>query len=726
MGSVWLAARSDGRFESQVAVKLLNAALIGRGGDARFKREGTILARLTHPNIARLIDAGVSATGQPYLVLERIDGRHIDAYCNEHRLDARQRIRLFLDVQAAVAHAHANLIVHRDLKPSNILVTAEGQVKLLDFGIAKLLEHDDGPIDSLVTRDGAALTPKYAAPEQITGGPITTATDVYALGVVLYELLTGQHPAGDAATTSSGLVKAIVETEPLPLADRSLRGDLETILRKALKKAPEERYASVVEFADDLRRYVEHQPIGARPDTVSYRAAKFVRRHRRALAASVAAALALAGLVSYYTIRLAAERDRATLEAAKALRVSELLTGLLSGADPFRTPDAKEPTVRNLLDLGAQRVDKELADQPELQAELFALIGRTYERMGLHVEALPLLERALSISRRAIGESVQLAQSLNNLGVLHRGTGNVARAEPLLRESLDMRRRVLGREHPDVAITAVELSRVLQDRGEMREAEVLAREGLTIRQKVFGDEHRETATSKNELGLIRLQLGDLEGAEPLLRQNLATNQRLLGMRHASTATSMANLALVLGARGALEEAEKLFRESLEITRGVFGDNHVSFAHTLNNLAVCLEMQGRLDEAQALLERSLRIAGPQLAADHPRMLIYTTNLARIRITRGDGAATETQLRDILAARQRLYPEGDWRIAQVQALLGASLLAQHRDAEAEALMRSADANLKPVAGIQARERLANRARLVALYERSARPQLAANFR
>jgi eukaryotic-like serine/threonine-protein kinase len=444
MGSVWLAERSDGRFEGRAALKLLNAALVGRAGEERFKREGTILARLTHPHIARLIDAGVTGTGQPYLVLEHVDGRHIDRYCDDERLGIEDRIRLFLNVQSAVAHAHANLIVHRDLKPSNVLVTASGQVKLVDFGIAKLLEDDRENPATLLTVEGShALTPKYAAPEQVTGGRITTATDVYALGVLLFELLSGRHPTGVDARSPAEFVKAVADTDPTRLsaavhdaADpaasatlavqrattpdrlrRILRGDLDTILGKALKKNPAERYASVAEFADDLRRFLDDQPIGARPDALGYRVAKFARRHRHILAAATIAVALVVGLVAFYTVQLTRERDRARLEADKASKVSELLTGLLTGADPYRTPDAKEPTVQNLLDIGAERIARDLADRPELQTEMFTVIGRTYQRMGLRDKALPLLEQALAIGRRTFGtENAHVAQSLNDLG----------------------------------------------------------------------------------------------------------------------------------------------------------------------------------------------------------------------------------------------------------------------------------------------------------------------
>jgi serine/threonine protein kinase/Tol biopolymer transport system component len=323
MGSVWLAERNDARFERKVAVKFLKIALIGRAGEERFKREGIILGRLAHPNIAELIDAGVSHAGQPYLVLEHIEGEHIDSYCDQHRLGIEARIRLFLDVLEAIAHAHANLVVHRDLKPPNILVRHDGQVKLLDFGIAKLLQDEDQPGTTLQTLEGGrAMTPEYAAPEQLTGAAATIATDVYALGVLLYVLLTGFHPAGAGTHTHPELVKAVLDVEPACPSDivaptkgtaditsrnaaqrattpdglsRMLRGDLDTIVGRTLKKNPQERYASVSALADDLRRYLSHEPIMARPDTIAYRTAKFMRRRRRSVTAVLVAALSLIG-----------------------------------------------------------------------------------------------------------------------------------------------------------------------------------------------------------------------------------------------------------------------------------------------------------------------------------------------------------------------------------------------------------------------------------------------
>lgn len=752
MGTVWLASRSDGRFEGQAALKLLNAALVGRGGEERFKREGTILARLTHPNIARLIDAGVSNAGQPYLVLERIDGRHIDRFCDEERLSVDARVRLFLDVQAAVAHAHANLIVHRDLKPSNVLVTASGEVKLLDFGIAKLIEEDAALATLLTPESGSAMTPKYAAPEQIAGGAITTATDVYALGVLLYELVAGQHPAGAALKSPSDFVKAVTETEPLRLSTafqsagpadaaalaskrattperlrRVLRGDLETIIGKALKKNPAERYASVSEFADDLRRYLDNQPISARPDSVSYRAMKFGRRHWRGLTAAAVAIVALIGVSGFYTMRLATERDRARVQAEKASKLSGLLTGLLMQADPYRTPDATEPTMQSLLDIGAHRIGRELGDQPDTQAEMFTVIGRTYSRMGLQAQALPLLQQALTIGRRAFGsDSVRVAQSLNDLGVLERDLGNPEAAEPLLRESLATRRRLLGNDTNDVAITLVELARVLRDRGHGAESEAPIREALSIRTRIFGDEHRETATSKNELGLLLLDRGDLAGAEPLLRQNVATTERTLGVDHPNVASAKASLAQLLMAQGDAAGGEALLRQTLAIQRRVFGDANAAYAMTLNNLGTAIEVQGRLADAQSLLEQAIAIARPQLGDQHPRVALMMLNLARVEIARGGGAATEPALRHVLDVRERILDASDWRIAQAKSLLGASLLAQARYAEAEPLMVAAASGLKPLPGPQGRELAADRARLVTLYKKLGRSPEAAEYR
>ena len=682
MGTVWLGHRSDGRYEGQVAIKLLNAALVGRGGEERFRREGIILARLGHPHIASLIDAGVSNTGQPYLVLELVNGVHIDAFCDERRLSIERRVRLFLDVLSAVAHAHANLIVHRDIKPSNVLVTQAGAVKLLDFSIAKLME-DNGA--SRLTQDaGSALTPRYASPEQVSGEPITTRTDVYSLGVLLYELLSGQHPYGDAVKSSADYTRAIVQQDPLPLsaayarapiesrslvaAQRSTTPDrlqrvlgleLETIIHKALKKSPAERYGSVGELGDDLRRYLDDKPIAARPDTRRYRAAKFARRHRRALGAVAAVVVATVSIVAFYTMQLTAERDRARLQAEKASRVSELLRSVLTSADPYRDPDASAdgaatPSARVLLDTLAARIANELSDQPEVQAEMLTVIGRTYERLGLVDRALPLLERALEIGRRSFPlPDARVAQTLNDLGVVNRRLGNSAAAVPLLIEGLSMRRAVLGNDHQDVAVTLSEYGRALRDLGRFDESERPTRDALAIRTKILGDEHRETATNKSDLGLLLMDRGEIAEAERLFRENLATTERLLGAEHPNSAAAKNYVGMVLAVKGDFAAAEKLQREALLVRRRVFGAANPESAFAVQSLAGTLEMQGRNDEAEALLRDAYTVVTSALGADNPRVATMAVDLARVRIALGQPAGVEVMTRRALENRQRMH-------------------------------------------------------------------------
>jgi eukaryotic-like serine/threonine-protein kinase len=742
MGTVWLAERADGRFEARAAVKLLNLSLIGGSSsraEQRFKREGSLLGRLTHPNIARLIDAGVTSAGQPYLILEHIDGQPIDRYCDERALGVDARIRLFLDVLAAVAHAHANLVVHRDLKPSNVLVSDAGQVKLLDFGIAKLLHTDDV---SALTRDGAvALTPEFAAPEQVTGHQVTTATDVYSLGVLLYILLGGQHPTGSGFRSPADLVKAIVDTDPPRLSDavashtpetanevttnagrrattpeklrRLLKGDLDTIVAKTLKKNANERYPSVTALADDLRRYLARQPIGARPDTWGYRTTTFVKRNVRGVLTAAGVAALIVGVVGFYTVRLAAERDRARMEAQKSATVSDLMTELLTGADPFR--DRPDPTVRDLLDAGAERVQRELARDPEILAEMLTVIGRVYQRLDINDKARPLLERALELGRGVKGpEHPRVAQTLNDLGVLTRMTGDVAGSVKLLEESLAMRRRLLGAKHKDIAVTLSELGRSNDAAGNAERAEALARESLAMRRELLGEQHRETATSLSDVGLLLWKRGDLDGAEPLLRQSLEISRTVLGEYHANVGTGLSNLGLVVGEKGNHAAAEALFRQAITVRSQVFGANYAGLAINLNNLAFALREQKKFDEAVAALERALELSVPLKGDDSPVVANYRSNLGRVYLAKGDARAAEPLLRQALSARLRAYKDQDWRVAMAKSLLGSALTSLKRYDEAETLLLDASRVLKDVPGPQGREAKATAVRLSALHE------------
>jgi eukaryotic-like serine/threonine-protein kinase len=404
MGSVWRAHRSDGLYQGTVAIKFVHAAWIGRAGEQRFKVEGNLLARLDHPNIARLINAGVLAGSQPYLIIEYIEGAAIDTYCHRENLGLEARINLFLDVLAAVAHAHSNLIVHRDIKPSNVFVTRNGAVKLLDFGIAKLLHEDPGSA-ALTLSNATPLTPQFAAPEQLLGKPVTTLTDVYSLGLLLYVLLTGAHPLAKDGDSNVELIRAALAEEParaslaatIPaIRRRALEGDLDNILRKALKKEPAERYASVGFFADDLKRFLTHEPVQARPDTIPYRVSKFVRRHRGGVISALLVAIGLIGtgaVAVWQMYQADAERDISLGETRRATGLGQLNAFMLTES----TTQVPQELIRQRLDHAVDYVDRNFQGERDVMASLFLQVGAMYTEIG---------EAALSAKTTARAEAI--------------------------------------------------------------------------------------------------------------------------------------------------------------------------------------------------------------------------------------------------------------------------------------------------------------------------------
>ena len=403
MGAVWLAHRSDGRYEARVAVKLLNPALLGPGGIERFRREGRALGRLTHPNIARLIDAGVTQTGQPYLVIDYVEGETITKWCETRQLDLNARVRLFMDVLAAVAHAHSKLILHRDIKPSNILVATDGQVKLVDFGIAKLIDDgtDATPMADLTHLGAYAFTPEYAAPEQVQGGEVTSATDVYSLGALLYVLLTGLHPTLGTGHAPLERMRGIVDTEPVRPSDavshRALRGDLDNIVLKALKKSPAERYPTIEAFAEDLRRHLHHRPVSARPDSLAYRTGKFVARNKLAVGAATVVLLtvvAAAAISIWQAIEATRQRDLALSLVARNDAVIDFVNGMLTEVAPADQP----VRVADLIERSREILISE-EDVPEHRAAILAMLSAYYLSSGKPAQAQDMLSRALELTQ---------------------------------------------------------------------------------------------------------------------------------------------------------------------------------------------------------------------------------------------------------------------------------------------------------------------------------------
>jgi eukaryotic-like serine/threonine-protein kinase len=621
MGSVWLAQRSDGRFERQVAVKFLNIALMGRGGEERFKREGSVLGRLAHPHIAELIDAGVSQTGQPYLVLEHVEGDHIDRYCDGHTLDIKERIRLFLDVLTAVAQAHANLIVHRDLKPSNVLVRNDGRVKLLDFGIAKLLEGDGHPGETApLTIDGArAMTPEYAAPEQLLGGTITTGTDVYALGVLLYVLLTGQHPAGGIPRTPVDIVKAIVDARPTRPSDavaptridaelatanaakrattpdrlrRLLHGDLDTIVGKALKKEPTERYCSATDLAEDLRRYLRNQPISARPDSVCYRAAKFVRRNRTMVVLTTLAILATAAGVVGTLIQARTAREQRAVALRQLVRAEatiEFNEFLLSDA----APSGKPFTVNELLGSAENILARQRNADDTSRAELMVVIGDQYSTQDEDAKARRVLEAAYKLSRPLKEPTARAETSCSLAGVLARD-GELDRAEALIQEGL--RELPAGSQYDMDRIFCLRRgSEVAQERGDSQQglARIQAVQRI-LKQSPFCSENLQLHTAV-ELAEAYRVAGQNYLASSTFEQAAALLEPL-GRSDTQTAVVIFNdWALALDKLGRPLEAEKLFRRAIDISRAGKTEETVSPV-LLDNYSRTLYQLGRLEEA----------------------------------------------------------------------------------------------------------------------------------
>jgi serine/threonine-protein kinase len=678
MGTVWLAERSDGRFERKAAVKFLNLALTGRVLEERFKREGAILGRLSHVNIAELLDAGVTATGQPYLVIEHVEGEPIDRYCDRHRLSIDQRIKLFLDVLAAVAHAHANLVIHRDIKPPNVLVSKDGQVKLLDFGIAKLLDGEgQAAAATMLTHEaGAPLTPEYAAPEQIMGSPITTATDVYALGVLFYLLLTGLHPAGEGPHSPANLLKAILELEAKPPSDvvtpytertftsasnrsttpdrlgRRLRGELDTIVTKALKKNPQERYASVSGLAEDLQRYLNDEPIHARPDTFVYRAAKFVRRHRMAVSLAMAVVLAIVAgligtLVQAHTARL--QRDAAIRERDRANRVTDFMISTFKVPDPAQS-NVNNLTAREILDKASKQIDVEMAKDPEAQAQMMYVMGEVYDSLGLFSQAQTLLTRALDLQRRVLGpDDPQTLTSLSEMSLLLTEEGNYSEAEKLQREAFVTRARVLGPEHPDTLTSMARLATILSLQGRNAEAVKMKRDAFAISQRVLGPEDPMSLRMANSLVAVLWQQGDdrlYREAEQVQRDAINIEKRVLGPEHPDTLNGMINLGVLTRRMGRYAEAEKIYRETLAVQNRVLGTEHPDTLVLRDSLAIAIAKQKRYQEAEEIYAETLAVIRRVYGPNHPTTAGSIYNIACLEAVQGHHDKALSLLSDAL--------------------------------------------------------------------------------
>ena len=697
MGAVYLGERADGQFEQRVALKLIRGGAGSQEVHRRFLAERQILARLHHPHIARLLDGGVTSDGEPWFAMEYVAGTAVTHFCRERGLGIPERLALFRAVGEAVGYAHGQLVVHRDLKPSNIFVAEDGTVKLLDFGIAKLLSAvpqgggDASEAEPATRTELRVMTPEYAAPEQVRGEPVSTATDVYALGAVLYELLTGRRAHRFERHTPAEYERVVCETEPEAPSSgveherlrRVLRGDLDTIVLKALEKEPARRYASVEAMLEDLRRYQAGLPIRARPASGLYRAGKFVRRH----SLGVAVAALVVGLIGAGVTGVVWQARAAERQAARATAVKDFLAGLFRGAGPAESR-GRELTARELLERGTGRLDSALAGQPDLQQELLAELGSIHQALGLYDAADSLFERASMLARATFGaDHPEVAARLDNWAMVRKLKGDYPRAESLLTRALAIRSRALGPDHKDVAATMGNLAVVLGDVGQYTRAESLLRAALTIDIAAEGPEALAVATDLNNLGVLLGERGDYGGADSAYRASVAIKRKHLHPDHPSFVDGLSNLGSNLDAQGLYADAERTKREVLAVTRRLYRGDNPEVAHALHALAATVANLGRLGEAESLLAEAVGIRRGLLGENHPAVMESVNNLALYRFRAGRLPEAEHSFREAYEGFLRAKGPDHEHTLTAMGNLGGTLTEQGKYAEAEPILREA---------------------------------------
>ncbi|HUF10512.1 MAG TPA: serine/threonine-protein kinase [Rhodothermales bacterium] len=783
MGAVYLAERVDGQFDHQVAVKMLRPHVANDSLARRFLAERQILAGLHHPNIARLLDGGVSESGTPYFVMDFIDGIPIDTYCDENALSIDERLRLFLTVCEAVSYAHHQLIVHRDLKPSNILVTGDGAVKLLDFGIAKLLQTEDSTTSAVETGTGQfLLTPEYASPEQVLGHPISIASDVYQLGLLLYRLLTGILPHRFSNRSLTDIARVVSEVEPSrPSASidsgsvwteeygreklaKRIRGDLDAIILKALRKEPGGRYESVDRLAQDVRHHMDGRPVTAHTGSVIYRVRKFARRNRWQVAAGFLFVMLLAGYAATVTIqqqRTARERDRAKEYAT-------FLTDLFSSPDPFDASspaDARDVTVREFMDTGVERLRSRFAGDDELRISLFETIAKVYESLGYPEKARDLYEEMVTFAMDRHGE--RSAATIEALQFLVGVTTDSTAADSLFDTQLDLARefegetgpltarsltlygrwlaengkfdagvaaldeavttlRRAGPEHAEALIGALLFSsRVHGTLNRIGAADSLITEAYALRSSVSGDDHPSTAMIVSQLAIVAETKGDLEAAERLKREVLRIFGESLGDHHSYTLGAAANLSVLLGKTGRYHEAEEMAWEILSTREAYLGPQHPETIGALQNTATYILRQGRLEEALPLFLDAHARYKAALSPDHPIIAYPLLSLTDLYLQLGDVKAAESYAREASAHLGRVLPEGHPIAAVAASRLGETLMKQSMFDEAEPLLVTSFEHLRDSQGYEVYQERA-RERVTSLYTVMDRPEDAERYR
>ena len=699
MGTVYLAERDDDQFRHRVALKLARSAFADPHMARRFLDERQILAWLTHPNIASLIDGGVTDQGAPWFAMEYVEGMPIDRYCDEHRLGLNARLLLFAQVCDAVDHAHHKLVVHRDLKPGNILVTSSGQVKLLDFGIAKLL--DPAPSGSSTSPATTRyLTPEYASPEQLRGDPVSIATDVYALGVLLYRLLTGAYPHHKAGDSLAAWARRFSEPPPPPSATfgdstttqsrapdasirgltptklrRRLRGDLDAITVKALQPEPDQRYQSVGQLVSDVRRHLLGATVSARGGSAAYAFRTFAKRHRVGVASAVGlvvVVLSFGIVTAIQSRRISAQAERIATERDKARQVASFLVNLFAEADPYR-PQSVSPSLRDILDRGADQAEHDLASQPEVRAEMMFAMGRAYFGLGDLDRSARMLETSTALLRDSGGESAELATTLNFLAQVRRHQRRAPAAESLYREVLRQRQRLLPADDPAIILTLSGLGSALQAQGKHAEAERMLRDALAIERARDSREPMTIAQLARNLAHSLRDQDRFAEAEVLYREALSLHEEVFGREHPETANSMVNLGNTLRSLHQDEEAERLLRTGVAVKARLLGDRHWDVLGDQLTLAELLASRRSFGEADSLFARVLAVHRETLPRGDRQIGDDLHAYGQLRLEMGDKRAAKAMLQEALDIFRKAPLPRDVRLAAIEQTLAGPLAA-----------------------------------------------------
>ena len=700
MGVVYLAERKD--LGTQVAIKLLRDAWISPARRERFASEQRTLAQLNHPSIARLYDAAMLDDGTPWFVMEYVEGVPLTKFCRQRRCSIVERLQLFRSVCEAVQHAHGHAFIHRDLKPSNILVKGDGTVRLLDFGIAKQLESLDLKADQTMT--GLRLmTPAYAAPEQIRGDRIGVSTDVYSLGVILYELLTGQVPFDLSNLTPPEAATIIVDHEPgKPSAtvkrtlhaeeathaysvSRTAWADLDVLCLTAMHKDPQRRYRSVEALIRDIDHYLNAEPLEARPDSLGYRTAKFVRRNRRAVTVASVAITLVVGLVIFFTVRLARARNAALAEAARTQRIQRFMTNLFQGGDEAAGP-ADDLRVATLVDRGVQEANS-LDGDPKVQAELYGTLGGIYQKLGKLDRADTLLSLALERRKALFGaDSAEVSESLVALGELRSDQAQLQQAEQLVRQGLDMSKRHLPTQHPAIGKATSALGTILENRGDYNQAIQVLEEAVRLQSLPLAAE-ADLAATLSELANCQFYVGHFDISESINQRVLAMDRRIYGERHPQVANDLINLGAIQYEQAHFPEAEKYQRQALDITQGFYGRDHPETASAMTHVARTLVSEKRLDEAADLLQQALVIQEHAYGKVHPRVASALNELGRIANQRGKLDEAEADFRRMADIYRAVYGGKHYYIGIALSNIAGVYVAEKKFKQAENLFRDA---------------------------------------